>query len=673
MKKLKIPCALMATIWFATNVDAAEYLWVGGDVTAPDSWEKSSNWDHVDNILDKVIDDGHIPDQNTDHTRIEGQSVYWPHAYQTRNIGKLDIKNGAKVYTGPFDVPSPDNSSILVSGPTEIKGIHSSLNVRSKSSLFPHVEFRTDDLLVSLGGDLDMSGGVAEVRGELVTGLTGDIRGFGTIRMADADQDSINNNGLIVAQGGTLRITRPNDSNAFLNLDGGNGTGKLAAANNSTLWIDPFGSNPMEFGSTISIYEGGVVDVKPQWNLGSSLNPATLYLMGGADVATLRGGDVSSVSEITVQNGRGRIESNLDLQLGTISTEPNTILELAGDIVIHPAANASFKDQSQIVVSGNTRVESSAFDWDGPNETAITHVKPGGLFSFIGTSLDGVALQQRYSGELIIDGNAIAHVDPTLPSGFDDTWTADGSIHLNDVQYGTSAKLKGSRLKLMGNLTGNGTVENDFTNHSGTVDPGGSLSGHMLFTKDFETDGILNFDIQGSASSPEHDQVFVNGSASLGGFATATLDPNYALPTQGYQQLTVLTANGGIGGQFLNNHVSFGDGKYAGIHYTANDVLFHMFQALPGDANGDRIFNSSDLVQVFRYGQYEDGIADNSIWESGDWNGDQDFDTSDLVLAFQQGNYSEGLAVAVPEPASAAMVFLCGLGCCVFLRSRKAC
>ncbi len=56
-----------------------------------------------------------------------------------------------------------------------------------------------------------------------------------------------------------------------------------------------------------------------------------------------------------------------------------------------------------------------------------------------------------------------------------------------------------------------------------------------------------------------------------------------------------------------------------------------------GDANGDGIFDSSDLVQVFRAGLYDTNLP--ADWASGDWNSDGVFDSGDLVLAFQQGNY----------------------------------
>ena len=58
---------------------------------------------------------------------------------------------------------------------------------------------------------------------------------------------------------------------------------------------------------------------------------------------------------------------------------------------------------------------------------------------------------------------------------------------------------------------------------------------------------------------------------------------------------------------------------------------------LTGDANGDGLFNSADMVQVFQTGEYEDDIAGNSTFAEGDWNGDGDFTSSDMVMAFQAG------------------------------------
>ena len=74
-----------------------------------------------------------------------------------------------------------------------------------------------------------------------------------------------------------------------------------------------------------------------------------------------------------------------------------------------------------------------------------------------------------------------------------------------------------------------------------------------------------------------------------------------------------------------------------------------------GDSNLDGEFNSTDLVQVFAAGGYEDIVAMNSTWASGDWDGSGDFDSSDLVAAFSDGGYDQGLVPAVsavPEPST---------------------
>ena len=84
-----------------------------------------------------------------------------------------------------------------------------------------------------------------------------------------------------------------------------------------------------------------------------------------------------------------------------------------------------------------------------------------------------------------------------------------------------------------------------------------------------------------------------------------------------------------------------------------------------GDANLDGQFSSADFVKIFVAGQYEDGLEDNSVWETGDWNGDGDFASSDFVKAFVGGGYEKGQrvdAVAVPEPAGLTLLLLAVIG-----------
>ncbi|MCA9216911.1 MAG: hypothetical protein KDB27_27770 [Planctomycetales bacterium] len=64
-----------------------------------------------------------------------------------------------------------------------------------------------------------------------------------------------------------------------------------------------------------------------------------------------------------------------------------------------------------------------------------------------------------------------------------------------------------------------------------------------------------------------------------------------------------------------------------------------------GDANLDGLFGTEDMVEVFKFGQFEDGVSGNSTWQTGDWNGDGDFDTGDFVAAFKAGGFEQGTRI----------------------------
>lgn len=78
-----------------------------------------------------------------------------------------------------------------------------------------------------------------------------------------------------------------------------------------------------------------------------------------------------------------------------------------------------------------------------------------------------------------------------------------------------------------------------------------------------------------------------------------------------------------------------GDQQLTGVDYDwlAQQLLKIRF----GDANGDRRVTSSDLVQVFSRGLYNDPMNTVATWADGDWNCDRKFDSSDLVRMFQSG------------------------------------
>ena len=97
-----------------------------------------------------------------------------------------------------------------------------------------------------------------------------------------------------------------------------------------------------------------------------------------------------------------------------------------------------------------------------------------------------------------------------------------------------------------------------------------------------------------------------------------------------------------------------------GFHHDESELLIiiqgRTDPRVLGDSNGDGIFDSSDLIAVFRAGEYEDDIENNSTFEEGDWNGDGDFDSSDLIAALQASEYvSRSTSLQATDAAFSAL------------------
>ena len=175
-----------------------------------------------------------------------------------------------------------------------------------------------------------------------------------------------------------------------------------------------------------------------------------------------------------------------------------------------------------------------------------------------------------------------------------------------------------------------------------------------------ESTGTLSASFQPDATAADYN---IDHTAHLAGTLDVYVFPHsLSWEPASTTTMEVLTAESVIGEFDVEPERHQGYGVFVDVRYESNRVLLDVFKAIPGDANGDGIFNSTDLVQVFVAGQYEDDVEGNSTWLEGDWNRDWDFDSGDLVAAFAYGGYTEASAVAathsVPEPASLCLTFL---------------
>lgn len=118
-----------------------------------------------------------------------------------------------------------------------------------------------------------------------------------------------------------------------------------------------------------------------------------------------------------------------------------------------------------------------------------------------------------------------------------------------------------------------------------------------------------------------------------------------------------------------------GDGKVnqADRTYWVNELRRTYF----GDANLDGQFSSTDLIVVFRAGEYEDDVPLNSTWAEGDFNGDLEFTSSDMIVGMLTGAYEAGprpttgsVSTMIPEPSSLSLAVI-GLLAWTFVRHRS--
>ncbi|GAF74257.1 unnamed protein product, partial [marine sediment metagenome] len=129
---------------------------------------------------------------------------------------------------------------------------------------------------------------------------------------------------------------------------------------------------------------------------------------------------------------------------------------------------------------------------------------------------------------------------------------------------------------------------------------------------------------------------------------------------------TILTAGRGLSSQSLpsapaahananaqENHLGHGV-FYRGVNCSGNALEVDLFQAGPGDVNGDGYFSFGDMITMFsRSGdKYGDPTVTDRDWIDGDFTGDGSFTFGDLIFAFSSlgKQYGRGPYATPPVP-----------------------
>ena len=240
-------------------------------------------------------------------------------------------------------------------------------------------------------------------------------------------------------------------------------------------------------------------------------------------------------------------------------------------------------------------------------------------------------------------------------------------------------------LLIQGTLTGDAVVQGnaDILDRAAPGHDLGTLRVQQNLT--LGGNGRLLLEVDRAEQVLRHDQVVVDGLLNLRGGLEILPLAGYEDPAVAgqFDRLQLVTMGRRVGTfrslDYGGERVTFeyqttaehrsheGQGLFRSLQYENQSIWWVNYRAVPGDANGDGRFATSDLVAVFAAGGYEDGDNDNADWTAGDWNGDQDFDSGDLVAAFRTGRFEAGsvfdpaaAAQLIPEPKS-ALLLACGV------------
>lgn len=491
-------------------------------------------------------------------------------------------------------------------------------------------EFQGTAALTLTGGALNtvnaLIGAAAVGSGSVTAGANADWTNSGSLAVGT---NGIGN--LVVQSTGTVYIGTNLSVGAFggVNVSGGTlrfdgysraaggmvsiGAGTIQLAGNRTLDTD----------AAVADFFGG----SPSIATGQTLAVEGAATISGAKPIAVGGGTLAANS-LTLSSGSQLTTSQTSVVSAPVLAQAGSLIEAAsGALTIGDATNIN-----GFYSNGTLHVNASSVtlaDADGALFDSTAHVtlgsggNPGTLSSANGITLNaGGAI----SGEGTI----------STPNTLAATLANSGSIAGNSAAQ---------PLTLSGYVTGTGTLDN--VKLTGTYSPGAGPASVTLGAVDYE--GALNIEISGTTPGTGFDQLnhTLNAAAAqLGGELDVSLLSGF-VPTAG-EMFQILTATGGVTGTFANTVLPALDGNLSWqVEYDVNSVTLAVIApTLPGDYNGDGIVDAADYV----------------IWRKTDGNNQAGYDAWRANFGNTLGRGAARVSAAIPEPATAMMLIICGLG-----------
>jgi len=395
--------------------------------------------------------------------------------------------------------------------------------------------------------------------------------------------------------------------------------------------------------ATVEFHKSGTADVTLVGPTSGS-NPPTVRFVNN-EVARLSTGHLRFDGSFGFENNK-TFEIPQDGFLFKVSTNANVLFQNAADGVFKKTGGAStslvqipFNNQGTVeVVSGSIDMDSdvtqlenntlSGGKWIVNNATVLT-LEGGAAHPILNVGSDAsiivrgtgnfVNLPNGATTDLFNNNGQICLENNTtfLTSGeFENNGTVkvdagstltvnvldnDGTMTVNGTLiFGTEETIQTGTLGGAGTVNGNRVVNA----MGGTTAPGQS-PGVLTIDGDFVNDptGIIEIELAGSTPGNEHDQLVVNGTATLGGTLTVSLIDGF-MPQEG-DAFVILTAST-VSGSFDNaprdendtGVLDFNDGTFTVLYNPDNVVLTGFVPATPfllGDVNCDGVVDLLDV------------------------------------------------------------------------------
>ncbi len=398
----------------------------------------------------------------------------------------------------------------------------------------------------------------------------------------DPGPDGFRNGNLIVARdGGTVRF----QSGLYDNIDG-----VVRAETGSVVQF----SGMELFGGVLETEDDGVMELTGTLTLAGDVNPPViegLLVVPNTRLLIVSGeldnrGEVrlNSTGSITTLNGATPILSLTGEGVLTMSDAPNNRINGVDSIVnvnntVSGSGNVGVNTAGLLNgedgVFRNSAQPGLTFDPDVTgflNEGRLEALAPEGEII-----LGGGPFENR--GEILIEAGAFVNRATSEPFvQTDGVTTVNGSLETSSATG--VVNLEG------GILEGVGAVEPDVLNTGGDVAPGES-AGLLTFQRDYQQTlgGRFDVEIGGYTPGTEHDQLVVDGAASLSGtIRVQFLDP--FVPNVG-DEFVILTAGDGVSGAFqCFDEITVGGG-FVEIVYEENLVKAVIVRRLTPTVVGD--------------------------------------------------------------------------------------